>query len=807
MNWNDLTMAERAKLIKTYVNNGVYDISEMKEHYNSLTPPSGPNNSVSQYKPPYDQWYQTVPEDRNDTTDYNLRRAFDLASMRQLEQWRKARVEELQQGKKHLNSVYKNSQTGEYEFMKSKYHPTVQYELDWYNSNDPEAVKFRQNYSLDTTGTYYKYVPKKYAYGGDTAPTVPPGLFGGMAGAKVGGLAALLTRPVDLNLMANRNNTVGNNRKLNMDNMAAIDNYMISKGVPLYQRQALLYTILQESGADTLGAHGNGYYGLVGWSADRYNAIKDKSLLGQAEYLYNTLYNGNGTSDWNHGGTGSGYNSWTDAKEAFTTAQDFDTAMKALTYGYVRPAAEVKAYRLSNGLNHFNNQMAYGGPKDPPKKSYNLDLSKYLMPQPGSEEFNAKFYGQTIPVDNTRTVNSTPQSSEEYIKMQQIKKQKEAAAKEAQRRKEEMSRPGYAEINAAQLPQNYKSYYTNPAKEGWDSEAANFGYALGAGHDMTLQEVNDWNLNVTQLPSYLIAPGAASALTVAYYSSTKRPEEAALSALFAPLPGKGIIYSINKAALDRVFPKTKESIKNTFLNNAYNPKSNIIVEHRTPVQDIIDRDIKDQVRNINNLDKKIQYTVSPIDYISTSYKTNGLKGVLSDLTKNRAYASNNKVHFNPLELLKRHDNNFWSFLSGHEVTHPYQNLYINPSTITEEEALFGKKIGLKGYDVFNEGNTEYFVPNPRNEYISQYVNDFMSSEMPWYRSPNELQADMLGLKLKYGIKPHKKYNSLSTKEKELLRSGLNKEGWWRISDNNDNFLKMLEDFSKAGYFAIGGKLK
>ena len=158
---------------------------------------------------------------------------------------------------------------------------------------------------------------------------------------------------VDLHLLAERNRTVGNNRKLNMENIAAIDNYLISKNVPLYQRQALLYTILQESGADSLAAHGNGYYGLVGWSADRYNAIKDKSLLGQAEYLYNTLYNGDGSVDWNHGGTGSGYNSWKDARKAFVDAQDFDTALRALTYGYVRPAADVKAYRLQYGSKHF----------------------------------------------------------------------------------------------------------------------------------------------------------------------------------------------------------------------------------------------------------------------------------------------------------------------------------------------------------------------------------------------------------------------------------------------------------------------
>lgn len=41
-----------------------------------------------------------------------------------------------------------------------------EYELEWYNSKDPEAIKFRNAYDLDMSGDYYKYVPKKFAEGG-----------------------------------------------------------------------------------------------------------------------------------------------------------------------------------------------------------------------------------------------------------------------------------------------------------------------------------------------------------------------------------------------------------------------------------------------------------------------------------------------------------------------------------------------------------------------------------------------------------------------------------------------------------------
>ena len=88
--------------------------------------------------------------------------------MEELEAWRTSSIKDLKDGKNHLNSVYFNPQTGEYEFMKSKNHPTLKYELEWYNSDDPEAIQFRKQYDLDTSKDYYKYVPKKFKGGGKT---------------------------------------------------------------------------------------------------------------------------------------------------------------------------------------------------------------------------------------------------------------------------------------------------------------------------------------------------------------------------------------------------------------------------------------------------------------------------------------------------------------------------------------------------------------------------------------------------------------------------------------------------------------
>lgn len=124
------------------------------------------NGKKSKAKITFESWYNMVPEDRRDTTSYNLRRAFELAPREELEAWRTSSISDLKAGKNHLSSVYLDPKTGVYEFMKAKDHPTLKYELDWYNSNDPEAIQFRNSYDLDKSGGYYRYVPKKFKNGG-----------------------------------------------------------------------------------------------------------------------------------------------------------------------------------------------------------------------------------------------------------------------------------------------------------------------------------------------------------------------------------------------------------------------------------------------------------------------------------------------------------------------------------------------------------------------------------------------------------------------------------------------------------------
>lgn len=38
--------------------------------------------------PTFEEWYKTIPKEYNDTTNYNLRRAYELVPFKDLEKWR-----------------------------------------------------------------------------------------------------------------------------------------------------------------------------------------------------------------------------------------------------------------------------------------------------------------------------------------------------------------------------------------------------------------------------------------------------------------------------------------------------------------------------------------------------------------------------------------------------------------------------------------------------------------------------------------------------------------------------------------------
>lgn len=126
---------------------------------------SNKKSSNKKQKDPFTSFLESFPmEARNQWPGegYNVRRYWELHG--KPKNWKEALAKEmysLEEDGWHASTVAYNEDTDEYEFMKASNHPTIQYELDWYNSDDPEAVEFRKEYELQKTEPYYKYVPRK----------------------------------------------------------------------------------------------------------------------------------------------------------------------------------------------------------------------------------------------------------------------------------------------------------------------------------------------------------------------------------------------------------------------------------------------------------------------------------------------------------------------------------------------------------------------------------------------------------------------------------------------------------------------
>lgn len=111
-------------------------------------------------KDPFEVYLTSLPENLQDTTDYRMRDYWEYNNRpKDFNEAVQRGMFTQQQDGWHAYSVQENPGTGEIEFMKSSSHPTLQKELDWYNSD--EASGFRSKYELVKTEPYYKYVKRK----------------------------------------------------------------------------------------------------------------------------------------------------------------------------------------------------------------------------------------------------------------------------------------------------------------------------------------------------------------------------------------------------------------------------------------------------------------------------------------------------------------------------------------------------------------------------------------------------------------------------------------------------------------------
>ena len=112
----------------------------------------------------YELFVSGLPDNlRNPDPNYNMRRYWELNGKPKtwFEALNRKMFTKENDGYYHANTVAYNKDTDEYEFMKQPNHPTIQKEIDWYNS--PEGFEFAKKYKLvkPEDGSAWKYVKKE----------------------------------------------------------------------------------------------------------------------------------------------------------------------------------------------------------------------------------------------------------------------------------------------------------------------------------------------------------------------------------------------------------------------------------------------------------------------------------------------------------------------------------------------------------------------------------------------------------------------------------------------------------------------
>lgn len=150
MAWNDLTLPDKARMIKLAVDSGITDLRTIQEVYNKYA-------EGGDLPPTFEEYYASISKEKADTTNYNLRRAYEIAPKEQLEAFR-------DNPEVHLYSSYPND-IGDYEMLKFPLHPTILNELVEYNSNRDFNSRYR--YTGDGYVPRYGFTANHYDGGGD----------------------------------------------------------------------------------------------------------------------------------------------------------------------------------------------------------------------------------------------------------------------------------------------------------------------------------------------------------------------------------------------------------------------------------------------------------------------------------------------------------------------------------------------------------------------------------------------------------------------------------------------------------------
>lgn len=109
---------------------------------------------------PFEYYLESLPENQRDSTNFRVKDYWIFnGKPKDFKEARRRGMFTQEKDGWHASTIAWNPKTGEGEFMKSPDHPSIQQELDWYNSDD--GSKFRSDYELVKSSPYWKYVKRQ----------------------------------------------------------------------------------------------------------------------------------------------------------------------------------------------------------------------------------------------------------------------------------------------------------------------------------------------------------------------------------------------------------------------------------------------------------------------------------------------------------------------------------------------------------------------------------------------------------------------------------------------------------------------
>ena len=109
---------------------------------------------------PFESYLNSLPENQRDSTNFRVKDYWVFnGKPKDFKEARRRGMFTQEKDGWHASTIAWNPETGEGEFMKSPDHPSIQQEMDWYNSDD--GAGFRNDYELVKSSPYWKYVKRQ----------------------------------------------------------------------------------------------------------------------------------------------------------------------------------------------------------------------------------------------------------------------------------------------------------------------------------------------------------------------------------------------------------------------------------------------------------------------------------------------------------------------------------------------------------------------------------------------------------------------------------------------------------------------